>query len=212
MPDFPDRNVDGATGLFSKQAGKDLAGEFLDYEWTGIPQSVKVMQDAWQDIENFFKTPAKVPRVELPPVEPEDEEDDCEKLVIAVNKLIHTQERQTTAITAAAASRNLGLAAIALGLARIQQTIVTRLPHKDFQKGAVIDLQHHIRDGADAISQVIAQGIEATTGKKIVGADLPELQYTDPKLDKIEFGKAPDAILKPEVKAPKEGDFNNGRP
>lgn len=212
MPDFPDRGIDGATGLFSKQAGSKLNGDYVDHEWTGVYAGVQTLEDAWADIVNFFKVPAKVPRVPLPPVEPEDPDDDCEKLVIAVNKLTVTQERQTTAHTTAAVSHNLGLAAIAVQLGRINATLIERLPHKDFQKGVGIDLQHHIRDGFDAVCQVLAQSTEAKTGKKIAGADLEELQYTDPKLDKSPAGKAPDILIKPEVKAPKEGDFNNGRP
>lgn len=212
MPEFPDRNVDGATGLFSEQAGKNLSGDYVDHEWTGVYAGIQVLEDAWKDITDFFKIPAKVPRVELPPTEPEDEDDDCEKLVIAVNKLTVTLERQTTAQTTAAVSHNLGLAAIAVALGRLNATLIERLPHKDFQKGAVVDLQHHIRDGFDAVCQVIAQSTEAKTGKKIVGADLEELKYTDPKLDKSPAGKAPEVLIKPEVKAPKEGDFNNGRP
>jgi hypothetical protein len=213
MPDFPDRNIDGATGLFSEQAGSKLNGDYVDHEWTGVYAGIQTLEDAWADIVNFFKLPAKVPRVPLPPIVPEDEDDDCEKLVIAVNKLTVTLERQTTAQTAAAASHNLGLAAIAIGLARIQQTLIERLSHKDFQKGAIIDLQHHLRDGFDAVCQLIAQATEARTGKKIAGADLEELQYTDPKLDKSPRGKTPEtlirAILKPGTD---EKGGGNGRP
>lgn len=212
MPDFPDRNVDGATGLFSEQAGKNLNGEFLDYDWTGISQSITVLQNAWADVQGFVSGKTPVPAVELPELVPEDEDDDCEKLVIAVREITHTLARTNTILISGFAALNLAQAAQVVSQSRIQQSVMTRLPHKDFQKGAAIDLQHHIRDGFDAVAQVLAQGTEARTGKKIVGADLPELKYTDPKLDKIEYGKAPDVIVKPEVKAPKEGDFNNGRP
>lgn len=213
MPDFPDRNIDGATGLFSSQIS-NIGAEYIDFDPLGWwSQGIDGIQEAWSKTIDFITGDEEAPNTELPPVEPEDEDDDCEKLVIAVNKLTHRVAQQNQILKVALPAIGGAVGAVSASINRNTQALVERFPHRDFTKAALIDLQHHIRDGFDAVAQTIALATEARTGKKIPAVDLPELRHTDPKLDRALDSKHK-AILWEEVKAQPKGkdDFNNGRP
>lgn len=212
MPDFPDRGIDGASGLFSEQVS-NIGADYIDFdplEWWS--EGIDSVQEAWSKTIDFITGDEEEPTLILPPTEPEDEDDDCEKLVLAVNKLTHQIARQNQILKVGLPAIAGAVAAVSRSNNRITQTLIERFPHRDFTKGAFIDLQHHIRDGFDAVGQILAQGTEARTGKKIAGADLPELKHTDPKLDRALDSKHRELLWKEVPQKAKEKENNNGRP
>jgi hypothetical protein len=213
MPDFPDRNIDGATGLFSSQIS-NIGAEYIDFDPLGWwSQGIDGIQEAWSKTVDLITGDEEEPTLTLPELEPEDEDDDCEKLVIAVRQLTHQVARQNSILKVALPAIGGAVGGVSASINRNTQAIVERFPHRDFTKAAIIDFQHHIRDGFDAVAQTIALATEARTGKKIPAVDLPELRHTDPKLDRALDSKHK-AVLWEETKQPpkpKEGG-GNGRP
>ncbi len=179
--EFP-KGGDGGEGLFSSQMDYNPPV----YQAAFIPQiaGIAVKAIEWLPIVlEILDATREVPPPPVPASAPPNEEHGCPELVRAIEGLtieiahgneIHRVGYRSLVVTLAAISGNA---------ANIQATMLNKFPSRQFQVGAAIDTQHHIRDGFDAIAQRMAQWIKIETDVSVGDVDLPELKYTDPALD-----------------------------
>lgn len=176
--------VNAGGSLFSDNL-TGLTGDFWDLSLADSVEAVVGGLEAGKDkvLEWLTGTRTVPPPTTKPPELPNDPET-CDKMLEA---------QQNIAIELALLNKNLPyftkihcLALLEISAAINQANALTneKFPHREFWVAAMVDLQHHMRDGFDNITIRLAQIQEATNGVKVAGTDLPELKHTDPKKDK----------------------------
>lgn len=197
--------VNGGGSLFSDQVTH--TSDYLDFNPIGIwSDAIDAAQAGWSTVIDFLTGDEDEVAGTTPP-EPELPEDPetCDRMLEA---------QQNMALELKRFNKNFGLfcklhigtqSEVQASLNMICVLLMEKFPHRKFQMSSAIDLQHHIRDGMDALAIRMAQVQEAANGVKVAEIDLPELKHTDPKKDEPIKGKSKRFMWRDDAVKPEEG-------